>query len=319
MLRTSLLHLSRSPLARQFATQRALGRRAASRFVAGDTLEDAIAAIRRLQSAGLHSTLDHLGENVSTLEQAGQAAGHYLSIVDRLCESHLPVNISIKLSQLGLKVDRDGCLANLIRIARGMQACGGFLRIDMEDSSTVDDTLWLHARLREQGLGQVGLAIQSYLRRSEQDTRELLAAGVAIRLIKGAYDEPASVAFQRKAEVDSTFDRLTVMLLEETLARGCRPVSSDGRIPPLAAIATHDERRITFAQARARELGIPRTALEFQMLFGIRPDLQASLAGQGYPVRVYVPFGTEWYPYFMRRLAERPANVWFFLRNLARG
>jgi proline dehydrogenase len=183
----------------------------------------------------------------------------------------------------------------------------------------IDQTLRLFYELREQGYSNLGLVIQSYLYRSQEDTAKALEAGARIRLVKGAYDEPSSLAFPRKRDVDANFDRLTEMIIDHAMATGGGPASPDGKIPPVTAIATHDEERIQYAIEYATEVGLARGALEFQLLYGIRSDLQLELQARGYPVRVYVPYGTEWYPYFMRRLAERPANLWFFLSNLLRG
>jgi proline dehydrogenase len=204
------------------------------------------------------------------------------------------------------------------RILRQAAACGVFVRIDMEDSAAADRTLRLYRTLQAEGLHNTGVVIQSYLYRSQEDVRSLLAQGTRIRLCKGAYKEPPEVAFPKKADVDGNYDRLAAMMIDAALAAGSQPASDDGRVPPICAVATHDIRRIRSAQKHAAEAGLPKRALEFQMLHGIRTDLQASLAAEGYPVRVYVPYGTEWYPYFVRRLAERPANLWFFLSNFFR-
>jgi proline dehydrogenase len=203
-------------------------------------------------------------------------------------------------------------------IAHRAQSLRTFVRIDMEDSPAVDRTLHVYRTLRAEGLSNIGLVVQSYLYRSQDDTRALLSEGASIRLVKGAYKEPADVAFPRKADVDASFDRLAQMIIDAALEQGAEPAPPDGKAPPMAAIATHDVKRIAFARQYADRVGLPKQALEFQMLYGIRSDLQDALAQEGYPVRVYVPYGTEWYPYFTRRLAERPANLWFFLTNLLR-
>ena len=206
-------------------------------------------------------------------------------------------------------------------ILRRAGELGNFIRIDMEDSSLTGKTLqiweWAHS---PGGLGfdSVGIVIQAYLYRSHEDICRILESGGRVRLCKGAYDEPESVAFPQKKDVDANFDRLATLLLEGALKAGSPQISTDGRVPPIAAVATHDELRIRHAQEEIRRLDLPKGAMEFQMLYGIRRDMQEQLAGQGYPVRVYVPYGTHWYPYFMRRLAERPANVWFFLSNFFR-
>lgn len=318
MLRAFLLYLSKAPWARRLVTRWKFARRAASRFVAGDRLEEAIAAIQRLNQKGLCATLDHLGENVTKPEEARRAADDYLTLMGQICEAGVKSNASLKLSQLGLALDYDLCLDNMRRIVRKAAECGLFIRIDMEDSSTVDRTIQLYRTLRSEGLQNVGLVIQAYLYRSEKDVRDLLAEGARFRLCKGAYKEPAEVAFPRKSDVDANYDKLASIMIDSALAAGSLPASDDGRVPPVTGIATHDERRVRHAQAYAKKVGLPKRALEFQMLYGIRSDLQTSLAAEGYPVRIYVPYGTEWYPYFARRLAERPANVWFFISNFFR-
>jgi proline dehydrogenase len=319
MLRTILLYLSKAPWARRIITGWRFARRAASRFIAGDTLDEAIATVQALNQKGLLVSLDHLGEAVTNAEESKRAADDYMVLMDRICQTGVKAYASLKLTQLGLAVDYDLCLANLRRVVARARECGLFIRIDMEDSTTVDRALSIYRTLRAEGLAQVGPVIQAYLFRSVEDMRGLLAQGARIRLCKGAYQEPASVAFPRKADVDAQYDVLAKMMIDAAKAAGSQPVSADGRIPPPVGIATHDEKRIAFARQYADQIGFPRPALEFQMLNGIRTDLQVALAKEGYPVRVYVPYGTQWYPYFMRRLAERPANVWFFLSNFLRG
>jgi proline dehydrogenase len=274
--------------------------------------------VRRMSAHGLYATLDHLGENVARPEAAATARVTYEDLIDRLAAAPMPANTSLKLTQLGLRLDPSLCLSHLVSLAQRAARHGTFLRIDMEDSGVTETTLDLCRALREQGLTNVGTVIQSYLYRSGEDVRRLLDQGFRIRLVKGAYQEPASLAFQEKPDVDANFDRLCRILLEHTDRCGGQPGSADGRTPPIAAVATHDEHRIAFARHCAEDLGLPRASMEFQMLFGIRTDLQRRLAAEGFPVRVYVPFGTQWFPYFMRRLAERPANVGFLLRNLFR-
>ena len=319
MLRSILLYLSKAPWARRIITGWRFSRRAASRFIAGDTLDEAIAAAQALNQKGLLTSLDHLGEQVTNAEESTRATDAYMVLMDRICQSGVKSYASLKLSQLGLAVDFDLCLANLRRVVARADECGLFIRIDMEDSTTVERTLRIYRALRSEGLTQVGLVIQSYLYRSQEDLRGVLAEGTRIRLCKGAYMEPASVAFPRKADLDVNFDFLAKMMIDSAKAAGAEPGSANGRIPPIVGVATHDEKRIASARKYAEETSFPKMALEFQMLNGIRSDLQLKLAKEGYPVRVYVPYGTQWYPYFMRRLAERPANVWFFLSNYLRG
>ncbi len=313
-----LLYLSKATWTRRIITGWGVARRAAARFVAGDTLEEALDVARGLNARGLFVTLDHLGEDVTNAEEAAAAAQEYLAILDRLAASGVRSNVSLKLTQLGLRVAQELALDHMRQIARKAAEYKMLVRIDMEDSPTIDATLAVYRTLRGEGLQNVGLVIQSYLYRSEEDTRSLLEQGARIRLVKGAYNEPPDLAYPRKADVDANYDRLARLIIEHALQAGAEPASADGRFPPVAAMATHDEARIAAAKACGKELGLPRQALEFQMLYGIRADLQEALAAEGYPVRVYVPFGTEWYAYYMRRLAERPANLWFFLSNLLR-
>lgn len=289
------------------------------RFVAGETAGDAIRVIQSLNKKNIFATLDQLGEHTSTVEEANRAADAILAVLDEIQNEQVYANISVKLTQLGLGLDATTCRSNLVRIAARARAYGSFVRIDMEDSPYTDRTLALHKELLELGYGPetVGLVVQSYLYRTEADVRALAAQGIRFRLVKGAYQEPAEVAFPKKADVDANYDTLTAILIDASLRHRSR-LSPNGLVPPLAAIATHDERRIAFAKDYAARVGLPKDGLEFQMLYGIRRDLQEELAREGYPVRVYVPFGSHWYPYFMRRLAERPANIWFLVSNFFR-
>lgn len=318
MLRAILLYLSSAAWARRMITGWRFARRAAARFVAGDTLEEAIKTVIRLNRDGLFATLDHLGENVTNLQEADRATEDYQRLLQDLSPDGIQANASVKLTQLGLNVDYERCVENVLAIAHRATELATFVRIDMEDTSTVDKTLSIYRATRDEGLTNVGLVIQAYLYRSEADTCAILSEGARIRLVKGAYKEPPDLAFPKKADVDANFDRLSGIILTYAQEHGAEPVSEGGRTPPVAAIATHDEARISHARRIAAEIGLPRRAMEFQMLFGIRPDLQRSLQAEGYPVRVYVPYGTEWFPYYMRRLAERPANLWFFLSNMFR-
>ena len=318
MLRAFFLFLSRATWAKNLIMRWGFSRRAAARFIAGEQLDDAIRVVAELNRQGLFATLDHLGEHVTTPDEARRAADDYLVILDRICASGIQSNASLKLTQLGLGLDDALCLDNLRRILRKASECGVFVRVDMEDATTVDRTLEIYRVLRSEGLKNTGLVIQAYLFRSQADVRTLMAAPTRIRLCKGAYREPAHIAFPRKSDVDLNFDTLAAMMMDAALAHGSPPASTDGKIPALPAIASHDEKRINFARRYAEQIGLPKTALEFQMLYGIRTDFQLALAQAGHTVRVYVPYGTHWYPYYMRRLAERPANVWFFLSNYLR-
>ena len=319
MLRAFLLYLSNAVWARNIVTHWRIARRMSSRFVAGDTFEDALKVIYKLNEKGLYTTLDNLGENVTSSEEALKATDAYIEIFQRLHDAGVKSNCSVKLSQLGLELDFDLCLSNMRSIASRAAEYGTLVRIDMEDSGTVDRTIQIYHTLMADGITNVGLAIQSYLHRSEEDVLNLLEEGTRIRLCKGAYNEPPEVAFPKKSDVDANFDRLAALMIDASLSQGSVPASADGKIPPITALGTHDEKCTVSACKHAEKVGLPKEALEFQMLYGIRSDLQDALHARGYPVRVYVPFGTEWYPYFMRRLAERPANLWFFITALVRG
>ena len=273
----------------------------ARRFIAGETIDEAIRDARLLQERGLLLTLDYLGESVKTSEEAAAATREYVRLIEVIVASGIERNLSLKLTQLGVDVDRATCVDNLRRILEPAARHGFFVRIDMENSPYTDVTLQVFETLWQQEYRNVGLALQAALRRTEQDVLRMIGLGARVRLVKGAYKEPPSIAFQRKAEVDEAFRRLMRLLLDK------------GTYP---AIATHDEALLdeTRAYATARNLG--RDRFEFQMLYGIRRDLQATLVADGYHVRIYLPFGQQWFPYFMRRLGERPANVGFVLRAL---
>lgn len=319
MLRAMLLYLSQAGWARRLVTGWGVAWRVATRFVAGETLEDAVALVKDLNRRGFYVTLDHLGEYTTNAAEARQSADEAVEILEAIEDEGLRSGMSIKLSQIGLAIDEDLCAQNLHRILKVAAERGIFVRIDMEDSTFVDRTFALYEKMRRDvGIETVGLVLQSYLYRSEEDAERLTRDGTRIRLVKGAYREPESVAFQEKADVDAAFDKITEVLVQATLSAGAAPAAESGRLPPLAAIASHDDARIDFARNAAEQAGLPKAALEFQMLNGIRRDLQDGLLAEGYPVRIYVPFGREWYPYMVRRLAERPANLWFFLSNLVR-
>jgi len=292
----------------------------ASRFVAGESIPDAIRVIRELNVKGIVATLDQLGEHTTTTEEATQSTEGILEILDEIDKAGVKSNVSIKLTQIGMGLDDSLCRENLTRILHRAKGYKNFVRIDMEDTPYTDTTIGLLNGVLDDGFNTqtVGLVVQSCLYRTEEDTRKLLERGVRFRLVKGAYSEPPDKAYPKKADVDANFDLLTKILIDAALAAKSPELSEDGRIPPVPGIATHDEKRIAFAKQYAEKVGLPKEALEFQMLYGIRRDLQDQLAAEGYPVRVYVPFGTHWYPYFMRRLAERPANIWFFISNFFR-
>ena len=318
MLRLILIYLSKACWARNIVQKLPYARKMASRFVAGDSLEQAVEVVKGLNKRGINATLDHLGENVTTPDDAVRAAEEILHIMERLRLEGVSSGVSIKLSQIGLIIDEEICEQNLGRILESAQDKNIFIRIDMEDSTLTEKTIEVFSTARDKiSPHLVGIAIQAYLYRSESDVSELLKADVGIRLCKGAYKEPHSIAYPRKRDVDQNFDRITDIMLQRSLAVGST-LGPDGIVPPLPAIATHDEDRINHALDTASSIGMAKNGLEFQMLYGIRADLQEKLVREGYPVRVYVPYGTEWYPYFVRRLAERPANLWFFISNLLR-
>jgi len=320
MLRSFLIYLSKAGWAQRMVTGWNFAWQTASRFVAGESTLDAIRVIRELNEKGIVATLDQLGEHTTTTEEATQSTEGILEILDEIDKAGVKSNVSIKLTQIGMGLDDSLCLENLTRILHRAKGYKNFVRIDMEDTPYTDTTIELLNAVLEDGFNiqTVGLVVQSCLYRTEEDTRKLLERGVRFRLVKGAYSEPPEKAYPKKADVDANFDLLTKILIDAALAAESPELSEDGRIPPVPAIATHDEKRITFAKQYAEKVGLPKEALEFQMLYGIRRDIQEQLAAEGYPVRVYVPFGTHWYPYFMRRLAERPANIWFFVSNFFR-
>ncbi len=318
MLRALLLYLSQAEWAYNIARKWKLAWKVASRFVAGETLDEALSAIKTLNDAGMNVTLDHLGEHVSTDEEAVKATDVIIKLLDSVDQAGLTAGVSIKLSQIGLGMNDALCEKNLRRIVERAKEKGNFLRIDMEDTPFTDITLEMFSKMRKAGFEDtVGIVVQSYLYRTEEDVRKILEDRGTIRLCKGAYNEPAEVAFPKKTDVDKNFDLLTEILLDASLKIGST-LSQDGKFPPIPAIATHDEIRIEHAKAYAEKIGLPKEGFEFQMLYGIRADIQRQLVKEGYPVRVYVPYGTDWYPYFVRRLAERPANMWFFISNFFR-
>ena len=319
MLRSLLIYLSKAAWARNIVTRWKFAWRAASRFVAGERLEDAIRAVQTLNRKNINATLDLLGEHTTNIDESLRATQDILVILDGIAQSGVKSNVSIKLTQIGLALSEDVSRENLKRILEHAKATGNYVRIDMEASQCVDATLRLLREMRDgNGFDNVGIVVQSYLYRSEEDVRQLIQECTNIRLCKGAYKEPVEIAYPKKADVDSSFDRLAQIMMDGALASGCPALSENGYIPPRPALATHDERRVQKAVAYAEKIGLPKNSIEFQMLYGIRRDLQESLAKQGYPVRVYVPYGTEWYPYYVRRLAERPANLWFFISNFFR-
>jgi len=302
MLRPFLIYLSQKQTPKKFLTSHALGRRMAARFIAGEELEDALKVVRRLNTEGFLVTLDLLGESVQEASEAEAACQAYLHLLDRLAVEGLNSHVSVKLTQLGLAIDEGLACRHLRMISERAAQHHNFVRVDMEGSAFTEVTLRV-LRAVNAPRDVTGIVIQSYLYRSERDVEELLKWGARIRLVKGAYDEPREIAFRRKRDVDRNFARLMETMLSSGIYH---------------AIATHDERLIVATQKYARAHNIAPERYEFQLLHGIRRDLQRDLLRQGERVRLYVPCGHEWYSYFMRRLAERPANVLFLLRNLFR-
>jgi proline dehydrogenase len=296
------LYLSRQARLRRWMETSRIAQRLSRRFVAGETLADALAVGRRINSEGISLTLDHLGENVTSPAEAGSSRDAYLRALAELHAASIEGNVSLKLTQFGMDLSEEQCRANVAQVVRKAAELASFVRVDMESSDYTDRTLRLVCDLHAE-LSVVGTVIQAYLYRSEADVRMLCGRRIRVRLCKGAYLEPHSVAFPHKADVDRNYIHLMRILLDE----GVYP-----------AIATHDPRMIDATREYAAAHSIGPDRFEFQMLYGIRRDLQRELIGQGYRLRLYVPFGKAWYPYFMRRLAERPANVFFLLRNLLR-
>src|SRR3990172_2584998 len=304
MLRELLLALSHSKTTRKFITGFPVARAVSSRFIAGLTLADEIKAIRDLNAGGLMTSADHLGENVATESDAARAVEDYLNLLDEIAASGVRSHVSLKLTQLGLDLGQEICFANLRRIAERAKGIGAFVRVDMEGTEYTDCTLTVVRAAKDAGVDNVGTVIQTYLYRSAADVEALCADGIRVRLCKGAYKEPPDKAFPEKKDVDANFVKLARALLAAA--------KTNPALYP--ALATHDEKMIAAAKEFVAANNIPLSSFEFQMLHGIRRELQDSLAAEGYNVRVYVPYGTEWYPYFMRRLAERPANLWFYRR-----
>lgn len=302
MLRQILVRLSQQPQLRDFAAHNGLARGMAERFVAGETLEKAIAVVRDVNARTMSATLDHLGENVTSKQEAIEATNAACSMLAALTSAGVDCNASLKLTQLGLDLGDELARENLRRILDRAAESDTFIRIDMESSEYVDRTLDIFYRLFET-YQNVGVVLQACLYRSAQDLERLIVAKARVRLVKGAYLEPASAAFQQKVDVDANFVKLTEMLL------------ADAHYP---AIATHDPAMIAAAKRFAAGHQIAASSFEFQMLYGIRRDLQTSLVAEGYRMRIYIPYGSHWYPYLMRRMAERPANVMFVLGSIAR-
>jgi proline dehydrogenase len=307
MLRSFFVNLSENKNLRSFAERSSLGRRVSGRFVAGTEVADAVRATQSMNRAGISITIDNLGENVTNPDEARHSAQLYLQILDAIEANHLNANVSLKLTHMGLDVDESlarNLVSDLVAKAASMTP-PSFVRVDMEGSPYTQRTLDLVHELHRMPAfaNSIGTVIQAYLKRSEADIDKLLAEKIRIRLCKGAYKEPPEIAFASKSDVDDNYIKLMRTLMKSGIYHG---------------LATHDERIVREAQAFAKREKLPRESFEFQMLYGIRRDLQQNLVREGWRLRVYLPFGTEWYPYFMRRLGERPANVLFIARNLLR-
>ncbi len=301
LMRQAVIAVADNPLVTKFFTSSSLARGLVNRFVAGDTLDEAIVACHDLVGQGMAITLDQLGENVHTQAEVDAATATYVDMLRRLRAENLTPNVSVKLTMLGFDLDDEVAIAAMAAILEAAREVGGFVRIDMEGSAYTERTMRVFYELHERFPDEVGIVIQTYLHRAEADVRACIARNARVRLVKGAYAEPASVAFQGAAEVDGNYVRLMKLLLDE------------GTFP---ALATHDPALIEQARDYVRQRNIPLDRFEFQMLYGVRRDEQRRLAEAGYGMRVYVPYGMEWYPYFTRRIAERPSNALFVLRQL---
>ncbi len=303
--RDSLLWLSQREGLKDFATRFRFFKKLTTRFVAGDTIDEVIPFIRQLNTENCTASFDHLNESVGSAAEAEVEVAEYLNILAKIDESRIRSNVSIKLTQFGLGLDAELAYRNARRVVEEAQRRGNFVRVDMEGSDVTQVTIDIFKRLRaEFGLNDVGIVLQSYLYRTYADAQELVKLPARIRICKGAYSEPPEVAFPDKKDVDANYIKVMQLLLASGTYHG---------------IATHDPKMIDATIDFVKREGIRKEKFEFQMLYGIRRDLQRQLARDGYNVRIYVPYGKHWYPYFMRRLAERPANVWFVLKNLAKG
>lgn len=303
--RSALLWLSRQEGLKDFATSFKFFKKLTTRFVAGETIGEAVNYIREINAEGGTATFDHLNESVDSAAEADLEVAEYLNILSRIDESRIDSNVSIKLTQFGLGLDHELAYRNARRVVEAANSRGNFVRVDMEDSNVTQVTIDIFKRLRaEFGLNSVGIVLQSYLRRTYADAQELIKLPARIRVCKGAYNEPPEVAFPNKKDVDDNYVRVMQLLLTSGTYHG---------------IATHDPKMIDATINFANREGISKEKFEFQMLYGVRRDLQRQLAHDGYNMRVYVPYGKHWYPYFMRRLAERPANIWFVLKNVLKG
>ena len=303
--RSTLIYLSRHEGLKDFATRFSPFKKMTTRFVAGEDIEEAVAAIREINARGASASFDHLNESVASMAETLEEVREYQRVLARIDETGIRSNVSIKLTQFGLDIDPELAYQQARAVVEDAARRGNFVRVDMEGSSATQKTLDIFKRLRaEHDLNTVGIVVQSYLRRTYDDVRQLLKIPARIRLCKGAYNEPPEVAFPDKKDTDNNYVRIMQVLLASGVYHG---------------IATHDPHMIEQTVEFVQREGIAKEAFEFQMLYGVRRDLQVQLARDGYNMRVYVPYGKHWYPYFMRRLAERPANVWFVMKNMFKG
>jgi proline dehydrogenase len=305
LTRSALIYLSQKEGLKDFAARFRLFKKLTTRFVAGETIEEAVAAIREINREGCSASFDHLNESVANAAEAEGEVREYLRILDQIDQTKINSNISIKLTQFGLELDQELAYRNARTVVAEAARRGHFVRVDMESSAVTQVTIDIFKRLRAQfGLNDVGIVLQSYLRRTYDDAVDLLKLPARIRICKGAYMEPPEVAFPDKQDTDKNYLRVMELLLKSGIYHG---------------VATHDPKMIEGTLRFVKEEKIPRETFEFQMLYGVRRDLQRQLAREGFNMRVYVPYGKHWYPYFMRRLAERPANIWFVMKNLLKG
>src|SRR5436189_4667086 len=305
LTRSALIYLSRQEGLKNYAARFSLFKKLTTRFIADETTDEAIAAIRDINARGCSASFDHLNEGVSNVAATDKEVREYLHLLELIDETKINSNVSIKLTQFGLEIDPELAYRNARRIVEEAKRRGNFVRVDMEGSSLTQVTLDIFKRLRSEfELNDVGIVVQSYLYRTAEDARELLKIPARIRLCKGAYDEPSDVAYPKKKDVDDNYVRVMQMLLSSGTYHG---------------ISTHDPKMIDATIDFVQREGIAKNSFEFQMLYGIRRDLQEQLARDGWGMRVYVPYGKHWYPYFMRRLAERPANIWFVMKNFLKG
>ncbi|HMF56617.1 MAG TPA: proline dehydrogenase family protein [Pyrinomonadaceae bacterium] len=303
--RNALLYLSQKEGLKDFATRFRPFKKLTTRFVAGETVDEAIETIRDINKRGCTASFDHLNESVSSAAETEEEVREYLDVLEKIDQTGIRSNVSIKLTQFGLEIDPELAYRNARRVVEDAARRGNFVRIDMESSKVTQVTIDLFKRLRSEfGLNDVGIVLQSYLRRTYDDAVDLLKIPARIRICKGAYNEPPEVAFPDKKDVDDNYVRVMKLLLSSGTYHG---------------IATHDPKMIDATVDYMKKEGIAKEAFEFQMLYGVRRDLQEKLAREGYNMRVYVPYGKHWYPYFMRRLAERPANIWFIMKNIFKG